>query len=192
MTTKAKERTVSQSLLRQRRPFLWLGPIDVPRRLPPSAQAGLRLLVGLLMDEVGSLVRSLVNHTVASQNDERRRKGRPQGVSLSVLNRRRRAARSWIVAILRGQVDRATLHAVTHSWLPQLCGTGPRIRNAEEPAHRHVEFLRGLMTAHVMSRVAENLVPEAKALHALETILGIHLGALGEAVEAEAKRDLNS
>ena len=34
-------------------------------------------------------------------------------------------------------------------------------------------------------------LPEAKALHALETILAIHLGALEEAVNAEAKRDLS-
>ena len=47
------------------------------------------------------------------------------------------------------------------------------------------------MTANVMRRVAENLVPEAKALHALETILGIHLGALEQAIEAEAKQDLD-
>ncbi len=165
--------------------------MDVPRRLPPSARDGLELLVELLIDEVGSLVRSLVNHTVAAQNEQRRREGRAEGVTLSVLNRRRRAARSWIVTILRGQVDRATLHAVAHSWLPQLCGTGPTIRNAKRPARRYVEFLRGLMTAHIMHRVAENLVPEATALHALETILAIHLGALEEAVNAEAQRDLS-
>ena len=143
------------------------------------------------MDEVGALVRSLVNHTVAAQNERRRREGRALGVSVSVLNRRRRAARSWFVAILRGQVDRAPLHDVAHSWVPQLCGTGPDIRNANRPARSYFEFLRGLMTAHVMRRVADNLVPEAKALHALETILGIHLRALQEAVNAELSRDLN-
>ena len=88
-------------------------------------------------------------------------------------------------------MDRATLHAVAHSWLPQLCGTGPSIRDASKPARRYVEFLRGLMTAHVMRRVAENLVPEAKALHTLETILAVHLGALEEAVNTEAHRDLS-
>jgi hypothetical protein len=191
MIIEAKEKTLSRAPLRERRPFLWLEAIDVPRRLPPSAQDGLPLLAELLMDEIGSLVRSLVNHTVAAQNEQRRREGRAEGVTLSVLNRRRRAARSWIVTILRGQVDRATLHAVAHSWLPQLCGTGPSIRNASQPARRYVEFLRGLMTAHVMRRVAENLVPEARALHALETILAIHLGALEEAVNAEAQRDLS-
>ena len=191
MITKAKEETPSRAPLRERQPFLWLGAMDVPRRLPPSARDGLELLVELLIDEVGSLVRSLVNHTVAAQNEQRRREGRAEGVTLSVLNRRRRAARSWIVTILRGQVDRATLHAVAHSWLPQLCGTGPTIRNAKRPTRRYVEFLRGLMTAHIMHRVAENLVPEATALHALETILAIHLGALEEAVNAEAQRDLS-
>ena len=187
MITKAKEKTSSRPPLRQRRPFLRLRP-EQPRKLPPSARDGLELLAELLMDEVGSLMRSLVNYTVASQNEERRRTGRRQGVSLSVLNRRRRAARSWIIAILRGQVDRFTLHSVAHNWLPRLCGTGPTIRSASEPARRYVEFLRGLMTAHVMRRVAENLVPEAKALHALETVLGMHLGALDQAIDAEAKQ----
>ncbi len=196
MTTKAKSRANAQEATfwgaprRERRPFLRLRP-EVPRKLPPSAQDGVVLLAELLMDEVGSLVRSLVNYTVASQNEERRRAGRRQGVTLSVLNRRRRAARSWILTILRGQVDRFTLHSVAHSWLPRLCGTGPDLRSASEPTRRYVEFLRGLMTANVMRRVAENLVPEAKALHALETILGIHLGALEQAIDAEAKQDLD-
>ena len=186
----AQEETSSRAPRRERRPFLRLRP-EVPRKLPPSAQDGVPLLAELLMDEVGSLVRSLVNYTVASQNEERRRAGRRQGVTLSVLNRRRRAARSWILTILRGQVDRFTLHSVAHSWLPRLCGTGPDLRSASKPTRRYVEFLRGLMTANVMRRVAENLVPEAKALHALETILGIHLGALEQAIEAEAKQDLD-
>lgn len=189
MTTKAKEETSSTTMPpREHRPFLRLEAIDVPPGLPPSARAGLPLLAELLMDEVASLVRSLVNYTVTDQNEARRRRGRAEGVTLSVLNRRRRAARSWIVTILAGQVDRATLHSIAHSWLPQLCGTGPGLRDAKAPATRYVEFLRGLMTAHVMRRVAENLVPEAKALHALETILGIHLGALAEAVNTEAQR----
>jgi len=191
MTTKAREKTSARTPQRERRPFLWLEAVDVPPELPPSAAAGLELLAELMMDEVGALVRSLVNHTVAAQNERRRREGRALGVSVSVLNRRRRAARSWIVAILRGQVDRATLHDVAHSWVPQLCGTGPNIRNANRPARRYFEFLRGLMTAHVMRRVADNLVPEAKALHALETILGIHLRALQEVVDAELRRDLD-
>ncbi|MHC4513322.1 MAG: hypothetical protein ACYTGW_00875 [Planctomycetota bacterium] len=191
MTTKAREKTSAWTPQRERRPFLWLEAIDVPPKLPPSATDGLKLLAELMMDGVGFLVRSLVNHTVAAQNERRRREGRALGVSVSVLNRRRRAARSWIVAILRGQVDRGTLHDVAHSWVPQLCGTGPNIRNANRPARSYFEFLRGLMTAHVMHRVADNLVPEAKALHALETILGIHLRALQDAVNAELSQDLN-
>lgn len=193
MTTEAKDKASSPTTPpREPRPFLRLEAIDVPRKLPPSARQGLPLLAGLLMDDVAALVRSLVNHTVAVQNEERRRRGRPEGVTLSVLNRRRRAARSWILTILAGQVDRGSLHAITRSWLPQLCGTGPGIRNAVEPAARYVEFLRGLMTGLVVRRVAENLVPEAKALHALETVLGIHLGAMEEAANAEARRNADS
>ncbi len=193
MISKAKDKTASaRAPARERRPFLFVDAIDVPRRLPSSAQDGVRLLARLLMHEVGTLVRSLVNYTVACQNEERRREGRPQGVSLSILNRRRRAARSWVLTILKGHVDRSTLHTVVHSWLPQLCGTGPGIRDARAPARRYVEFLRGLMTSHVMGRVAANLVPEAKALHALETILGIHVRALEDAVDAGASQDPGS
>ena len=189
MITQAKGEML-QAPIRERRPFLWLDAIDVPSNLPGSAVEGLSVLNDMVDGHVQSLVRSLVNFTVSSQNERHRREGRPLGVSLSVLNRRRRAARAWIVAILGGQVDRSALHAVAHSWLPQLAGTGPNIRYASRPARRYFEFLRGLFTAHVMRRAAANLVPEAKALHALETILGIHLRALEEAVNAELGRDL--
>lgn len=194
MANKVKEESTARTStfeipVRERRPFLFLNTVAVPRALPESAAAGIHVLNARVDGEIATLVRSLVNHTVSVQNDAHRRQGRPVGVSLSVLNRRRRAARAWIVTILRGQVDRATLHAVAHSWLPQLCGTGPRVADAMEPARGYFEFLRGLITAHILSEPAANLLPEAKALHALESVLGIHLQAMEESIREEAARE---
>jgi hypothetical protein len=97
-----------------------------------------------------------------------------------VLNRRRRAARSWILAILAGKVDGAVRHAVSTSWLPTLCGTGPDRGKAVRPSRVLIEFVRGAITACIFSEVRENLLPQAKALHVLETTLSVHLAAVLE------------
>jgi hypothetical protein len=96
------------------------------------------------------------------------------------LNRRRRAARAWILVILSGELSDASLRSLTHSWLPQLSGTGPELALAVPAGKEFLEFLKGAITGLVMAEPKENLVPEAKALHALETVLGVHLQALRE------------
>ncbi len=129
------------------------------------------------------LVRSLVNYTIELRNQQNRRAGFNQPIVLSVLNRRRRSARAWIQAILAGKVDRATLHAFTRTWMPQLAGTGPDIFRAAGASRRCVEFLRGAITALIFDRPANNLIPHARALRALETVLGVHLQAFRNAVQ---------
>jgi hypothetical protein len=126
------------------------------------------------------VVRSLVNYTVASQNRRLHEAGRTGGTTLSILNRRRRAARAWILVILSGELSDASLRSLTHSWLPQLSGTGPELALAVPAGMEFLEFLKGAITGLVMAEPKENLVPEAKALHALETVLGVHFQALRE------------
>jgi hypothetical protein len=46
-----------------------------------------------------------------------------------------------------------------------------------------VEFVRGAMSALVMGEFAANLVPHAKALTVLETVLSLHLRALRDAAD---------
>ena len=167
------------------RPFLYLDPRPVPSSSSESPREGVDELAHRVLDEVPALVRALVNHTIAQQNRDSLRSGRAQPIPISVLNRRRRSARAWIVAILGGRTDRATLHALTHTWIPQLAGTGPEIRQSARTGYLCMEFLRGAITANIFGGPANNLVPAAKALYALDNVLGVHLQALREVVHQD-------
>ena len=166
------------------RPFLYLEPKEVPRD-PAILAEGVAELATLILDQIPALVRALINHTIAMQNRRTLLTGRRQAIPISVLNRRRRSARAWILAVIHGQMDRATLHAVSHVWIPQLAGTGPELRHAARAGRSCMEFLRGAITAHIFEHPEENLVPAAKALQALEIVMGTHLQALSEAVHSE-------
>lgn len=165
---------------RERRPFLRIEPRPTAV-LPESAAAGLQALDEIVEEHVPALVQLLVAHTLEVQaggNGGRRR----MAPAVSVLNRRRRAARQWIGAILIGRVDRETLHTVGHSLIPILAGAGPEVHTGERIGLECFEFLRGAVTARIFDRPAANLVPYAKALHAFETVLAIHLDAYERAV----------
>ena len=166
---------------KDRRPFLTLEPVAIPDELPPEVVSGLTILNELVENDVQLVTRAIVGYTVANQIREQRAIGRTQGVPISVLNRRRRAARAWIVAILQGNVDAPNLRVVTSNWIPQLTGTGPDVTDAVCAGETLIEYVRGVISGSVMTDPADNLVPHAHALHALDTILGIHLQALREA-----------
>ncbi len=160
---------------KERRPFLKLSPLRVPRDVPQEMTPGLEELEFRIGDDVQIVVRSLVNFTTSRQITRQRAAGRAVGVAHGVLNRRRRSAREWILA---GKVDEATLQALTHTWIPQLAGTGPDVGAVVSASMEFVEFVRGAMSALVMGEFAETLVPHAKALTVLETVLSLHLRAL--------------
>ncbi len=168
----------SLSTTRERHPFFKLAPLIIPREIPAEIGPGLMELEERVGDDVQIVVRSLVNFTVGRQITEQRRIGREVGVPHGVLNRRRRSAREWIIALLGGKIDLATLHSLTHSWIPQLSGTGPEVREALEIGEDMIEFVHGAISAVVMTDLGENPVPHARALQALETVLGIYLRAL--------------
>jgi hypothetical protein len=169
----------------ERRPFLYLSPRS-PWQAPPAIDVcGLALLIERVGDDVPILVRSLVAHTMALQHRTRIDVGPAAPLPISVLNRRRRSARAWVQAILTGATDATTLHALTHTWAPQLAGTGPDLRACESTARSCIEFLRGAITALVISEPSNNLLPEAHAIHALENVLAVHLGAIEATVARE-------
>jgi hypothetical protein len=167
---------------REPAPFAWLEPGTLQRTLPASARESLPYLQAAIGDQVQLLVRSLVNYTVARQNEENRQAGKRVGIQLSVLNRRRRVARAWLEAIVAGSIDTATVHSLSSSWLPQLIGSGPELHRSARAGEDCIEFVRGASCALILHRPADNLLPEAHALHALEVILGIHLRAWRTAV----------
>jgi hypothetical protein len=149
------------------------------QRSTHDLEPGLALLRERAEPQAQSLARALVEFSLAPSGIHAAKLGtRRQPVPMSVRNRRRRSAGLWINAILAGRTDQPTLEALTGVWLPQLAGTGPDRSLAVPHGVRFVEYLRGAMTAALFPEPAENLVPEAYGLQALETVLAIHLGAI--------------
>ncbi len=162
------------------RPFSWLQPAH---SLSSTALRGLGDLRELTADSAALLTRGLVEfslHDGRTLNLVAQRRS----PSVSVLNRRRRAARLWIIAILNGQCDEETTRAVTRSWLRQLAGTGPDPKLAVDAGRRFLEYLRGAFTALLFDSSAPNLVPQARALSALEGVLAVHLHAIDALAES--------
>lgn len=168
--------TATATTVREVRPFLFLDPAPATTIvIEPAVRARLDRIAN---EQIPQLVRSLVDYTIALQNRRALERGNPQPIQLSVLNRRRRAARSWLVAILAGATDTATLQAVTGQWLPTLCAAGLVPTGVQRAGRRLVEFVRGALTACVFDEAADNLLPHAKAEHVIEATLQAHLGAL--------------
>lgn len=159
---------------REPRPFLYLKAKSLPIVDSDLDAASVAQLQGSMQEEISQIVRSVVDFTIARDNERTRR---TQPIRMSVLNRRRRAARSWLLAIAEGRIDAVTLHTVASQWLPLLCGTGPDLALLADPAVDLIEFVRGAATACIFDEVAANLLPHARALHVLETTLSAHLAA---------------
>jgi len=159
---------------REPRPFLYLKPAVAAPAEPVDAR-GVEQLQLAFEPRLPHVVRSIVNQTIARHNA---RSLRPQPIQLSVLNRRRRAARSWMLAISEGRADGATCHQAATQWLPLLCGTGPDRTGLELPARQLIEFVRGAITACIFDEACDSLLPHARALHVLESTLAAHLAAV--------------
>jgi len=168
----------TQAIAREPRPFLFLEPARASARDVIIDATGLEQLDSAADEAVPTLVRSLVNFSIALQNRSPLERGTQQPIQVSVLNRRRRVARAWLNAVLAGKVDSATQHAFATQWIPTLCGTGPERKPAPEHGGKFVEFLRGALTALIFSEPAANLLGHVRALHVLESVLAVHLAAL--------------
>lgn len=181
------EANVAIAAVREVRPFLFLEPAPLPLRKNLIDAVAAAHLHAAVEGSLPMLVRALIDLTIERHNRRAQLRGLRQPIPVSVLNRRRRAARSWLLAVIAGKVDAATRHAVATQWLPLLCGTGPDPRLAARPTRVLIEFVRGAITACIFDQPAANLLPEAKALHALETTLSVHLAAVLQAVRTAAK-----
>jgi hypothetical protein len=166
------------SLVREPRAFTRLAPLIVTAEPVELDVRGRALLAAEVMDHIPALVRALVNHTIALQNRRGLESGNRQPIQLSVLNRRRRAARTWLLAIVGGDIDRATLHAVSRQWLPTLAGNVDDAAEVRRQAASCIEFVRGAITGLLFDSPTENLLGHARALHVLELVLGLHLAAI--------------
>lgn len=161
--------------------FPWLRPLPQAVALTAEVEQGLGYLQLLAGDDDVLAARSLVHFSFGLRTPEGSLFVRPP--SISVLNRRRRAARLWINAVLAGDVSRECLRNLTTVWLPQLAGTGPDARRAARHGRTLVEFIRGTLTASVMESTQPNLLRHAKALHALDAVLAGHLLAIRSVVQ---------
>ena len=182
------ETTPTYSGQLERRPFLRL----VPQEAGPISDEVADCLPGVrqaLQADLPGLVRAVVDHSIRFQNAQRRQQRRitPDAISLPVLNRRRRAARMWLQAILHGRVDPVTRHSVGHQWLPQLAGTRADGTTPAVTGRRFLEYVRGLLVASVADRPAANMLPIAKQIHAIESVLAVHLAAFAAATRRQAK-----
>lgn len=174
------QENVAPATKREPRPFLFIDPMPSVTNDIEFKVDELQELETLASASVQVFVRSLVNFTIALQNRRALEHGNVQPIQLSVLNRRRRAAREWIVAIVAGKVDAGTCYTAATQWLPTLCGTGPDVSHCVDRARNLVEFVRGSITASIFAEPAENLVPQAKALYVLENVLAMHFGTVSE------------
>lgn len=174
--------------VREPRPFLFLEPAPLPLRKNTIDAADAAHLYAAVEGDLPALARALVDYTIERQNRRALERGNPQPIQVSVLNRRRRAARSWLLAVLGGKVDAATRHAVATQWLPTLTGTGPDLRLAAKPTRTLIEFVRGAITACIFDEPAASLLPHARALHVLETTLSAHLAAVWQTARTATAR----
>jgi hypothetical protein len=169
---------------REPRAFSYLTPRLVTAVPPAIDLGGKAVLAARVNDYVPALVRALVDHTIALQNRRGLESGNRQPIQLSVLNRRRRAARAWVQAVLSGAVDQPTQHAVATQWLPMLAGHGRDPEVVLRTVRSCFEFLRGALVGVLFDEPAENLLGHARALNVLETVLAVHLAATQEALRA--------
>lgn len=168
---------------RRPQPFAFL---DVERGLavPAIDPKGRAFLMACSSEYVPALVRGLVTHTISEQNTRNRVRGAALPIQVSVLNRRRRAARQWIQSVLAADVSRPILHAAAYQWLPTMCGNSPIREVAVATCESCAEFVRGAVTALIFDRPGENLLGHARAMHVLEQVLATHVAAARRAVAA--------
>lgn len=183
-TVPVKDASAAQ---REVRPFLFLEPARLPLKETTADPIGRLRLEASVAPSIPHLVRSLIDFTIARQNRRALERGHVQPIQMSVLNRRRRAARSWLLAIVAGKADAATRHAVATQWIPVLTGTGPELARAATAGRVLVEFVRGALTACVFDEPCDNLLEHAKALHVLESTLAAHLAGLQQVARTASK-----
>ncbi len=167
---------------REPRAFSHLTPRLVTHEPPVIDLTGRAVLAARCNDYVPALVRALVDHTIALQNRRGLESGNRNPIQLSVLNRRRRAARAWVQAVLSGAVDQPTQHAVATQWLSTLAGHSSDREVLARTTRSCIEFLRGAVVGVLFDEPADNLLGHARALNVLETVLGVHLAAALEAL----------
>ncbi|MEQ1634025.1 MAG: hypothetical protein ABL997_16730 [Planctomycetota bacterium] len=181
-TVAGKTAPAAPTVRREPRAFAFLKPRRITTTAPEIDLGGKAMLAARVNDCIPALARALVDHSIAVHNERGRENGTRQPIQLSVLNRRRRAARAWVQAVLSADVDAPTLHAVATQWLPMLAGHGREADVVARTIRQSVEFLRGAITGVLFDEPEDNLLLHARALHVLETVLGVHLAAAEEAL----------
>lgn len=172
----------AQSSAREPRAFAFLKPRLLSATPPAIDGVGRAILMARASDSVPAIARAVVDHTIALHNEHGRSIGHAQPIQLSVLNRRRRAARLWLQSVVTATVDRPVLHAVATQWLPTLAGHGRDRVSVRDAVRSCVEFVRGAITAALFEHPEDNLLGGARALQVLELTLSVQLSAAEESL----------
>jgi hypothetical protein len=181
-TVETKKAPAAPALRREPRAFSFLKARRITTSPPEIDIGGKAILAARVHECIPALARALVDQSIAAHNERGRERGLRQPIQLSVLNRRRRAARAWVQSVVSAAVDAPTLHAVATQWLPMLTGHGQDREVVVRTVRASIEFLRGAITGVLFDEPADNLLGHARALHVLETVLSAHLAAAEEAL----------
>ena len=100
--------------------------------------------------------------------------------NIETINPRRRAARSFLVHLFKGQVDQTFFEDLKQIWLPTMLGK--EASESKEKVTRFLEFARGLIAGALHFEPRENLVPMVIMQNALNQVfesMAVYLGLRG-------------
>ncbi|GEM_PF-5606145 len=141
--------------------------VSVPA-LTPEDVASLKDMGILLDGDLAWLTRVLSNRNWAPLSERKDIFARPPREPLASLNKRRRAARAFLVGLFQGKVADGYCRDLKNVWLPELLGRNKWGEMDRERALAFLEYSMGLLAGALHSEPRENLVPMARIQAALE------------------------
>ena len=141
--------------------------VSVPA-LTPEDVASLKDMGILLDGDLAWLTRVLSNRNWRPLSEKKDIFSRPPREPLATLNKRRRAARAFLVGLFQGKVAEGYCRDLRNVWLPELLGRNKWGEMDRERALAFLEYSMGLLAGALHLEARENLVPMARIQAALE------------------------
>ena len=141
--------------------------VSVPA-LTPEDVASLKDMGILLDGDLAWLTRVLSNRNWRPLSEKKDLFSRPPREPLATLNKRRRAARAFLVGLFQGKVAEGYCRDLRNVWLPELLGRNKWGEMDRERALAFLEYSMGLLAGALHLEARENLVPMARIQAALE------------------------
>jgi len=141
--------------------------VSVPA-LTPEDVASLKDMGMLLDGDLAWLTRVLSDRNWRPLSERKDLFRRPPREPLAALNKRRRAARAFLVGLFQGRVADGYCRDLKNVWLPELLGRNKWGETDRELALSFLEYTMGLLVGALHFEPRENLVPLARIQLALE------------------------